>query len=217
MKVVEIFTSINGESKRAGELAVFVRFAGCNLNCAYCDTKWANEPDTEYKDMTPKEIADYVIKQQVTNVTITGGEPLLQKNIEQLVALLMESGHRVEIETNGSVDIDSIAWSKRPSFTVDYKSPSSGCESKMFMDNYSKVGADDVVKFVVGSKEDLDKARDIIKQYHLDQKSNVFVSPVWGDIEPAQIVEYMIENKLNDIKLQIQMHKIVWDPDKRGV
>ena len=123
----------------------------------------------------------------------------------------------MEIETNGSVDIDSIAWSKRPSFTVDYKSPSSGCESKMFMDNYSKVGADDVVKFVVGSKEDLDKARDIIKQYHLDQKSNVFVSPVWGDIEPAQIVEYMIENKLNDIKLQIQMHKIVWDPDKRGV
>ena len=217
MKVVEIFTSINGESKRAGELAVFVRFAGCNLNCVYCDTKWANEPDVEYKEMTPEEIADCVESQKVTNVTLTGGEPLIQSDINQLVKLLMDKGLRVEIETNGSVDIDSVQWDKRPSFTLDYKSPSSGQESKMFLDNYAKVGSGDAVKFVVGSGKDLDKAYEIITQYQLDQKTNVFLSPVWGDIEPAEIVQYMNEHKMNDIKLQIQMHKIIWDPDKRGV
>ncbi|MBE5958278.1 MAG: putative 7-carboxy-7-deazaguanine synthase QueE [Lachnospiraceae bacterium] len=218
MKVVEKFVSINGESTRAGELAVFVRFKGCNLNCSYCDTKWANEPDCDYCEMTPDEIADYVEETKVKNVTLTGGEPLLQSEIDVLIDRLSEiPGVRVEIETNGSVDITKVNSKNRPSFTVDYKSPTSGCESKMCMSNYENVSADDTVKFVVGSIEDLNRAKEIIDKYKLAEKCHVYLSPIFGMIEPADIVDYMIKNNMNGIRLQIQMHKVIWNPDQRGV
>ena len=218
MKVVEKFVSINGESTRAGELAVFIRFKGCNLNCTYCDTKWANEPDCDFTEMTPEEIARYVEETKVKNVTLTGGEPLLQNEIGILVDRLYEiPGVRVEIETNGSVDIKTVQSVNRPSFTVDYKSPTSSCESRMCMTNYENVGKEDTVKFVVGSNEDLDKAKEIIDRYGLEAKCNVYLSPIFGMIEPADIVDYMIDNNMNGIRLQIQMHKVIWNPDQRGV
>ncbi|MCR5837340.1 MAG: putative 7-carboxy-7-deazaguanine synthase QueE [Lachnospiraceae bacterium] len=218
MKVVEKFVSINGESTRAGELAVFIRFKGCNLNCTYCDTKWANEPDCDFTEMTPEEIARYVEETKVKNVTLTGGEPLLQNEIGILVDRLYEiPGVRVEIETNGSVDIMTVQSVNRPSFTVDYKSPTSSCESRMCMTNYENVGKEDTVKFVVGSNEDLDKAKEIIDRYGLKDRCNVYMSPVFGMIEPADIVDYMIDNNMNGIRLQIQMHKVIWNPDQRGV
>lgn len=224
MKVVENFVSINGESTRAGELAMFVRFKGCNLNCSYCDTKWANEADCEFTEMTPEEILERVVQSKVKNVTLTGGEPLLQKDIYKLIDLIIETGLRVEVETNGSVDISGFIPGKegsegrhRPSFTMDYKSPSSGCESQMLLSNFRFLTDMDTVKFVVGSIEDLDKAHNIIREYHLDERCHVYLSPIFGMIEPAQIVQYMIDNNLNDIRLQIQMHKVIWDPNERGV
>ena len=110
MKVVEKFISINGEGRRAGELAVFIRFKGCNLNCSYCDTKWANEPACDYEELSPDKICEYVSETGIKNVTLTGGEPLLQKDIRSLVEkLLNKSDIRVEIETNGAVDIAPLA------------------------------------------------------------------------------------------------------------
>lgn len=216
MKVAEKFVSINGEGTRAGELAVFVRFKSCNLSCSYCDTQWANEPDCAFEEMTPEQILGYVLSTEVKNVTLTGGEPLLQPEINDLIRLLKEHHLRVEIETNGSVDITPFRKND-PTFTLDYKSPSSGCEEKMLLSNFEQVTKDDTVKFVVGSVQDLGKAVEIITRFHLDTGCHVFLSPVFGQITPEEIVNYMVSRRLNDIRLQIQLHKVIWDPNKRGV
>jgi hypothetical protein len=139
MRVAEKFISINGECTRAGELAVFVRFTGCNLCCSYCDTKWANEPGCPFEEMSPEEICEYVRASGIDNVTLTGGEPLLQKDMGKLIGLLIgELGARVEIETNGSVDLRPYTQlsAGRPVFSMDYKLPSSGCEDRMLMENF---------------------------------------------------------------------------------
>ena len=220
MKVAEKFISINGEGTRAGELAVFVRFVGCNLRCTYCDTMWANEPGCPYEEMTPAQICDYVRSTGISNVTLTGGEPLLQKQMEELIGpLIRDCGVRVEIETNGAVDLHPFAQipEGRPSFTMDYKLPSSGCEDRMITENFSVLQAQDTVKFVSGSREDLERAAEIIEEYGLLDRCYVYFSPVFGKIEPAEIVDFMLENKLNKARIQIQMHKVIWDPNERGV
>ncbi|MGN1318790.1 MAG: radical SAM protein, partial [Lachnospirales bacterium] len=115
MKVAEKFVSINGEGQKAGELAVFVRFTGCNLNCSYCDTKWANEPHCNYEELSVDEIYDYILSTKVKNVTLTGGEPLLHSGIYNLCAKLSEDNNlKVEIETNGSVSIEKYKLLKNP-------------------------------------------------------------------------------------------------------
>lgn len=255
MKVVEKFISINGEGTRAGELAVFLRFKGCNLSCSYCDTTWANESACPYEENTPNELLEYVISTGVKNVTLTGGEPLLQKEIKTLIEILLDANLRVEIETNGSVSMNaflerepesllgskgkpesssdikeeasfsddrenpeySSETKKRPAFTMDYKLPSSGCEAAMNLDNMELLTSEDTVKFVAGNREDLEKALEIIERYQLTKRCHVYLSPVFGSIEPAQIVDFMMEHKLNDVRLQIQMHKVIWDPNMRGV
>lgn len=220
MKVAEKFISINGEGTRAGELAVFVRFVGCNLRCTYCDTMWANEPGCPYEEMTPAQICDYVRSTGISNVTLTGGEPLLQKQMGELIGqLIRDCGVRVEIETNGAVDLHPFAQipEGRPSFTMDYKLPSSGCEDRMITENFSVLQAQDTVKFVSGSREDLERAAEIIEEYGLLDRCYVYFSPVFGKIEPAEIVDFMLENKLNKARIQIQMHKVIWDPNERGV
>lgn len=218
MKVVEKFVSINGESRRAGELAVFIRFKGCNLHCCYCDTKWANEKDCEFEELTVEEIVSYIISTNVKNVTLTGGEPLLQPEMCSLLkSLLQYPKIRVEIETNGSVSIEPFCNDYRPSFTMDYKLPESGCENDMCLENFCLLKGTDTVKFVCSSISDLEKAKYIIEKYNLTKVCAVYISPVFGKIEPADMVRYMIENNLNDIKLQIQMHKVIWDPNLKGV
>ena len=129
-QVVEKFVSINGEGRRAGELAAFIRFKGCNLQCSYCDTSWANEPGCESERLTEEEILSWIRETGVKNVTLTGGEPLLRKGMEELIeAILEDPFRRVEIETNGSVDLKPYhILKKRPSFTMDYKAPDSGME-----------------------------------------------------------------------------------------
>ncbi|KHD35503.1 radical SAM protein [Clostridium acetobutylicum] len=218
-KVVEKFVSINGEGLKSGQLSVFIRFAGCNLNCNYCDTKWANEKDVKYTLMTEKEIHSYIKKTGVKNVTLTGGEPLLQDDIVELLNLLsLDSTLRVEIETNGSVSLENfLNFKNAPSFTMDYKLPDSGMENFMKTSNFKFLNKKDVIKFVVSSLKDLKKAMDIITEFNLSKKTNIYISPVFGRISPDTIVDFMKDNKLSDVTLQIQIHKIIWNPNKRGV
>lgn len=217
-KVAEKFVSINGEGTKAGQPAVFIRLTGCNLRCSYCDTMWANSFDAPHENMTEHEIAGYVRSTGITNVTLTGGEPLMAENVQVLLGVLSETGAEVEIETNGSADIsvcDRI--SRRPAVTMDYKLPSSGMEGHMRYENFALLQSTDTVKFVAGSHDDLERALEIIKQYDLTNRCRVFFSPVFGKIEPAEIVEFILKNKLNGVNFQLQLHKFIWDPDKRGV
>ncbi|EPY2306477.1 putative 7-carboxy-7-deazaguanine synthase QueE [Clostridium sporogenes] len=218
-KVVERFVSINGEGRRAGQLAIFIRFAGCNLNCSYCDTLWANEKDVSYELISSKDIYDYIKSQKIKNVTLTGGEPLMQKGIVELLKLLSKDKELyVEIETNGSVLLDEfLDIENSPSFTMDYKLPSSNMENKMALDNFRYLTNKDTVKFVSGSIEDLEKVKEIIKKYNLVNTTNVYISPVFGKINLDTIVEFMKNNKMNGVNLQLQLHKIIWDPNKKGV
>lgn len=217
-RVAEKFISINGEGSRAGELAVFLRFCGCNLNCGYCDTRWANTSDVKYELISAEELVAYVKSTGVKNVTLTGGEPLLQTDIAYLIELLGESGSEVEIETNGSVPLKNIvSLSPRPAVTADYKLPSSGMEKYMLTENFAYLTLRDAVKFVVGDICDLVRAEEIINVYELTDRCRVYFSPVFGKIKPEEIAEFMKARKLNGVRLQLQLHKIIWKPDMRGV
>lgn len=219
LQVVEKFISINGEGRRCGQLATFIRFAGCNLNCGYCDTAWANDRKVAFDPMTAEEVYAYIKETQVTNVTLTGGEPLLQQDMGELLELLSQDPELyVEIETNGSVLLSKFSdLENPPSFTMDYKLPSSGMERMMALENFDFLTEKDTVKFVSGSMADLEKARELINKYKLTEKTSIFISPVFGDIELESIVDFMKDNQMNGVNMQVQLHKIIWDPNERGV
>ena len=208
MKVNEIFVSIEGEGKRAGELATFIRLTGCNLRCSYCDTAYAFEEGTE---MSVPDILKQV-PEGIPNVTLTGGEPLCQEPHELLGAL---RHHMVNIETNGSVDLAPYRKYSNVFFTVDYKCPTSGMESRMLEQNFLHLRPGDVLKFVVGSTGDLETAFDFCREYRPD--CQIYISPVFGKIEPAEIVDFMKEKNTVHWRLQLQLHKFIWNPEQRGV
>jgi len=218
-KVVEKFISVNGEGPLSGQLVVFIRFAGCNLNCSYCDTTWANKEDVNCDLMTPIDIYKYIKSTQIRNVTLTGGEPLLQEGIIELLNVLSKDMFlHIEIETNGSIPLEKFCNIENPpSFNMDYKLPSSNMEDKMNLDNFKYLSYKDTVKFVAGSMDDLQNSKSVIDKYALSNKTNVYISPVFGQIDLEKIVEFMKDNKMNGVNLQIQLHKIIWDPNKRGV
>ena len=216
MRVVEKFVSINGEGLRSGELAVFIRFANCNLRCSYCDTKYSFI-NPIYTEESIDEIVEYVKSTGVKNVTLTGGEPLIQNEIKELMIELSNIGNRIEIETNGSINIAPYLNIPNVTFTLDYKLKGSGMEKYMDLTNYNLLRKNDVIKFVVSDYDDLEKTKEIIKKYDLINKANCLISPVWGRIEFEEIVNFLKDNKLNDVKMQLQIHKIIWDKDKRGV
>ncbi len=218
-KVVEKFVSINGEGTRAGQLAVFIRFAGCNLRCSFCDTMWANEENVQFEELSADDIVGYIESTGVKNVTLTGGEPLLQSGIRQLLQNIYDKKrYYVEIETNGSVGIERFRIDGAfPSFTMDYKLPSSMMEAGMNPDNMKKLKKSDTVKFVAGDIFDLKRAKAVIEENGLTDKCSVYLSPVFGKIEPRQIVEFMIDNNMNGVNMQLQMHKFIWNPEQRGV
>jgi 7-carboxy-7-deazaguanine synthase len=206
LKVNEIFDSIDGEGRRTGELATFIRLTGCNLRCSYCDTTYAF---AEGSERTVADIAGHVT---YPNVTITGGEPLCQ-DIHGLIESL--AGHDINIETNGSVAIGPYMEYANVFFTIDYKCGSSGMSQAMDMKNFTLLRPRDVLKFVVGSRDDLQEARKVTETYR--PACPVYVSPVWGEIEPADIVDFMKEYKMIQWTVQVQLHKIIWDPAARGV
>ena len=216
MRVIEKFVSINGEGLRQGELALFIRFANCNLRCSYCDTKYSFE-NPKYVEESISDLINYAKEQNVKNVTLTGGEPLIQEGINELIEGLVNNEFRVEIETNGSVDIKDFYNSELVSYTLDYKLPTSLMENKMNLDNYKYISKKDSVKFVCGDINDLLKAKSIILKYDLINKTNCLLSPVFGMIKLEDMVNFLIDNNLNDVKLCLQIHKIIWDPNKRGV
>ena len=153
----------------------------------------------------------------MTDITLTGGEPLLQEGIDELIDLLSMRGFHVEIETNGAVSLLPFCQRRRPSFTMDYKLPGSGCEKAMVTGNFALLTEKDTVKFVVSSTEDLQKAEEIVTRYDLVNRCAVYISPVFGSIDPAQMVDFMKQRRLNGWRLQLQLHKFIWDPEKRGV
>lgn len=215
--VVEKFVSINGEGRLAGRAAVFIRFKGCNLRCSYCDTMWANENGAEAETLTENEIYAYIKKTGISCVTLTGGEPLIQKDLGVLLEVLCSDDFlKVEIETNGSVCIEPFTHFKnRPSFTLDYKCPSSLAEGAMDMNNYRLLKETDTVKFVCGSLEDLEKAKEVAEREK--PPCPIYFSAVFGRLDPAEIADFIIKNRLNYVNLQLQLHKFIWDADKRGV
>lgn len=235
LPVAEIFYSIDGEGVRTGLPVIFIRLFGCNLNCSYCDTRYACEaetPDTNgivgYDVMDLDKIIFNVQKfAPCKAITLTGGEPLIHTKVGQLIKALRFLGYDINIETNGAVDlsdfIDSQMIFKAPCDTVggyfitmDWKSISSGESQKMLESNLALLRHEDVLKFVVGNTEDLDQMKEVIKS-HPDLHAQVYVSPIFEQIEPADIVAYVLENQLVNVKVQVQLHKIIWDPNKRGV
>lgn len=213
MKVVEIFKSIDGEGKRAGMPATFIRLAFCNLRCTYCDTSYAFD-DKCAEEMTVDEIVHKCVELDCPSITLTGGEPLIHKDVEKLLVELARNNFDVNVETNGTVDPSQYHLLKNVWFTVDYKSPSSGCENAMNPKAFETLRCKDVLKFVVGSNEDLESALHTIKKYK--PAAQVYFSPVFG-YDAANIVDFLLANKLNKCKVQLQIHKYIYDPDARGV
>ena len=220
MKVCEIFRSIEGEGLRTGLPAVFIRLHGCNLRCSYCDSMYAVE-GTDYKQMNVAQVLDAVKKfSGITHVTLTGGEPLIHQNVEDLLSQLSGNGYRVNIETNGTVP---CKWHFPGLFyTMDWKCKSSGMTAKMKMENLETLGSEDVLKFVVGTIEDLKETENVVKSL-AEKKSDMphlFISPVFGNLSNEEIVNWLLGNRTmaeNNARFQVQLHKIIWDPDRRGV
>lgn len=212
MKVNEIFYSIEGEGIRAGMPCVFIRLFGCNLNCSYCDTRYSCVGN-DYKEMTVEDICIAVARYQCPNITVTGGEPLIHEDIYKLLRTLSDNDYYVNVETNGTKepfdDLNNVFY------TIDFKTNISGMSDKMNIRAFKALGCTDVIKFVVGSIEDIEQS---IKFYYENGvKAVPYISPVFGKIEPKMIAEYMKRRGLNDWRLQLQLHKYIWEPQKRGV
>ena len=244
MNVIEIFASIDGEGSRQGLLTTFLRLHDCNIRCFYCDTTYSYGIDSVFTEMTVAEVADVIESLGNHRITITGGEPLLQE--AAVVELIDELNRRkaLKIQDNPSSQsdltrINDVDKRERPNnspydfnietngtivpsfqrenvwFTYDYKTPSSLAEESMNIDIFKVATERDLIKFVVGSPEDLDCMRHIIDQY--PTAAQIYVSPVWGQIEAVLIIDYMKAYNLQNVRFQLQIHKFVWDPDTKGV
>jgi len=211
-KVNEIYFSVQGESTYAGLPCVFVRLTYCNLRCSYCDTEYAFY---DGKDLSNTQILEVVRKYDCKLVEITGGEPLVQ--MEECLGLmkqLCDEGFEVLIETGGSLSIKDI--DQRVKIIMDLKCPSSGMEKKNLYENINFLKPLDELKFVIGSREDYDWTISTIKKYNLENKCKILFSVVFGKLEPVQLVNWILEDKLN-VRFQLQMHKFIWHHETKGV
>ncbi|HNO12091.1 MAG TPA: radical SAM protein, partial [bacterium] len=216
-KVNEIFYSIQGESTHAGKPCIFVRLTYCNLRCTYCDTEYAFYSG---RDMTVEDVIRTVQSYTCKTVEVTGGEPLLQERVYDLMIRLCDMGFEVMIETGGSLDVEKI--DPRVLKIVDMKCPSSGMQDKNYYPNLNKLLPTDELKFVIGDRNDYEWAKALIAQYpHTKQINSILFSPVFDTIEPVSMVNWMLEDKLQtivpNIRFQIQLHKVIWSPETRGV
>lgn len=233
LPVAERFVSVNGEGRAAGKLAAFIRFTGCNLACSYCDTMWANAPAAadHAERVSVADLVAWVRETRVECVTLTGGEPALQPELPSLVRALLaepgplECGLRVEIETNGAADLRELAQLREEcaslpgslTFTVDWKLPASGMEGRMLRENFTLLDARDTVKFVCGGEDDLGRMLEVSRELGLPNRVPVYLSPVFGRLDPARIVDFMQENNLTWATAQLQLHKIIWPGVEKGV
>ena len=218
--VIEIFRSIDGEGKFSGCLASFVRLAGCNLRCRYCDTWYA----LKLKDGTPMSIDDVIKKVEefgYKHVTITGGEPLIHDETLSLVLSLLKKGFHVNIETNGSIDVSNFLLDG-VTITMDYKTESSGESNAMKIENLPKLRDSDVLKIVMS---DLDKKsiKKLLKE--IKTRCQIYLSPIFDECKPISLVNTCMELWEDEdtrpcaerCRVQVQLHKIIWDPNQRGV
>ncbi|HEU4385114.1 MAG TPA: radical SAM protein [Anaeromyxobacteraceae bacterium] len=210
MQVTEIFFSIQGEGSRAGRPCVFVRFTGCDLRCVYCDTAYAFHGG---RPMSRPEILAEVGRHPARLVCLTGGEPLLQKELPALARDLLDRGYEVTIETHGQRPLDDL-----PPAAVriaDVKTPGSG-EVARDLAWLERLSPRDEVKFVVCSEEDFRWSLDVIRRHRLEGRVEVLLSPSHGQVEPRDLARWMLESGVR-ARLNIQIHKVVWGPDARGV
>jgi len=210
LKINEIFYSIQGESTHAGRPCIFVRLTYCNLRCTYCDTTYAF---FEGRDISLTAIMDQIKKYNCPLVEITGGEPLIQKNVHVLMKMLCDQGYEVLLETAGHMDISEI--DKRVKKIMDIKCPTSSESEKMMWTNIDALQATDEVKFVVGAPEDLDWMKRIIERYKIDKKCEIIISPVFDKMNKRVLAEWILDNHV-PVRMQMQLHKQIWDSDSRG-
>ena len=212
LKINEIYESIQGESSWAGERCLFVRLTACDLRCTYCDTEYAFY---EGKKRLVSEVLAEVLALDYPLVEITGGEPLLQKNVLPLMTALCDAGRTVLIETSGAHDISKI--DPRVHRIMDLKTPGSGECARNLWSNLAHLEKRDEVKFVIGSREDYEWSRDRVREHDLAARcGTVLFSPIFGRIEPREIVEWILADQL-PVRFQLQMHKVIWEPRARGV
>lgn len=210
--VNEIFYSIQGESIYSGRPCIFVRLTGCNLRCSYCDTRYAYE---EGVNMELTEIMNRIAAYMCRLVEITGGEPLLQSETPTLIYRLLENGYEVMLETNGSLDISRV--DERCIKIVDIKCPTSGESDKNDMENLKRLDSKDQVKFVIENRIDYEYAKGTIDSNCPDfPEEQILFSPVSGGIAPSRLAEWILEDNLN-VRLHLQLHKIIWPDEERSV
>lgn len=208
----EIYHSIQGESTWAGQPCVFVRLTFCDLRCNYCDTEYAFY---EGNKQPLSEIVAAVLKFDCPLVEITGGEPLLQKNVLPLMTMLADAGKTVLLETSGAHDISGV--DPRVHRIMDLKTPGSGEVERNLWANIDHLTTRDEVKFVIGSREDYEWSREKVQRFDLCKRCHaVLFSPIFGRIDPREIVEWILADHL-DVRFQLQMHKFIWTPTQRGV
>ena len=210
LNIHELFTSLQGESSHAGRRCFFIRLAGCRLDCSYCDTRHADSGTP----MSIEALLQAARDAECKLVEITGGEPLEQAETPLLAQQLIEAGFEVLIETNGSCDISAVP---PPAVRiVDCKLPGSGMEKHNLWSNFSGISTRDEVKFVVSDRADFDYAINVIKQYQLENKCGILFSPIWGKVRFDDLAQWILETRAPG-RMQIQMHKIIWGADAKGV
>ena len=211
IKINEIYLSVQGESTHTGLPCVFIRLTGCNLRCSWCDTAYAFH---EGKNMSIDEILQKVANFGIHLVEITGGEPLMQDNVYTLMMRLIESGYKVMLETGGSISLERVP--KDVIKIMDLKCPGSGEQEKNNLDNLKLLAPHDEVKFVILDKKDYEWSRDIIKRHKINETAHILISPVFDKLELKEIVKWILKDRL-PVRLQTQLHKIIWDKNTIGV
>ena len=211
IKINEIYLSVQGESTHTGLPCIFIRLTGCNLRCSWCDTAYAFH---EGKNMSIDEILQKVENFGIHLVEITGGEPLMQDNVYTLMKSLIEKGYKVMLETGGSISLERVP--KDVIKIMDLKCPGSGEQEKNNLDNLKLLATHDEVKFVILDRKDYEWSRDIIKKYKINETAHILISPVFDKLELKEIVKWILEDRL-PVRLQTQLHKIIWDKNTIGV
>lgn len=211
MRVTEIFHSIQGESTHAGRPCTFVRLTGCPLRCTWCDSEYTFDGGTE---MTLDEVLAGVRACDCRLVEVTGGEPLHQPEAFTLIERLCADGYEVLVETSGAIDIAPV--DPRARIIMDVKCPGSGMTDRMDWNNLDRIAAKDEVKFVLADRADYEFARMIIARHGLAGRCPVLLSPSFGELDPRQLSEWVLADKL-PVRVQLQLHKFIWDPNMKGV
>jgi len=204
LRITEIFYSLQGESNTVGLPTVFIRLTGCPLRCGYCDTAYAF---TGGKKMAMDAIISEVEQYGCRYVTVTGGEPLAQPGCLELMAQLLDKGYKVSLETSGALDVADV--DPRVVKVMDLKTPSSGEADKNRYGNIKHLSPKDQVKFVIGTAEDYDWSKAILKQYNLAGCCEILFSPVMGQQQPTELAEKILQDRL-PVRFQIQLHKLLW-------